>query len=200
MIALNNTPTTLPAANGRKLLKKISLQPQTIKLLVAFLRFTYRDRAGSLLKRRDEADKEIEKLYAQRQTLIEKNLSGIYADDVFKEQNKRIEEQITLLQYAKNDSILEKYNLEKICSFIVAKFTDLSQTYIESSLEQKRILLSSIYPAGMPYSHLGYSNCQISEFYTCCRRLGGRNARYGGPYRDRTGYLIDAIDALYQVS
>ncbi len=177
--------TSVPVATLEKattrLLKKINLQPQTIQLLIAFLRFTYRERAGTLLKRREEADGEIEKLYTQRQTLIEKNLSGIYSDDVFKEQNKRIEEQITLLQYAKNDSILEKYNLEKICNFIVAKFTDLPQTYTESSLEQKRTLLSSIFPLGMPYAHLGYSNCQISDYYTCCKHFGRANARHGGP-------------------
>lgn len=77
----------------------------------------------------------------------------------------KIEEKIRALQIAKNDDLLLKYNLEAITKFIKNKLGNLTQTYIDSTLEQKRILLCSIYPSGLHWGENGYSNTQISKFY-----------------------------------
>lgn len=114
---------------------------------------------------------------------MEKNVSGTYSDEIFKEQNKIVEEKIRALQIAKNDDLLLKYNLEAITKFIKNKLGNLTQTYIDSTLEQKRILLCSIYPSGMHWGENGYSNTQISKFYrsilgiqTDCIPFGSLNA------------------------
>ncbi|HSX42047.1 MAG TPA: recombinase family protein [Candidatus Saccharimonadales bacterium] len=165
------------------LLGKITLKEKTADLLTAYIRRTYQERAATLITRRADADEELQSLYKIRQTLIEKNLSGIYSDDVFKEQNKRIEEKITTIQITKNDEVLEKYNLERICESITAKFANLAQTYTESSLEQKRVMLCSIFPVGVPWGYPGYSNTQIHDVYTCCLELNSNDVSFGGPYR-----------------
>lgn len=181
------------------LLMKISLKPQTIQLLIAFLRRTYYERIASLQKKREEADVELKKLYEFRQALVEKNLSGVYSDDIFKEQNRLIEEKVKLIYIAKNDAVIEKYSLEKITEFIKARFEDLAQTYLLSTLEQKRVLLCSIFPSGVPWSYPGYSNTQISPYYSCMLRLEDKSASFGGPYRVRTGDLLHAMEARYQL-
>lgn len=163
------------------LLAKISLRPESAELLIALLRRTYQGRAQVLLKRREEADVELNKLYELRQSLIEKNLAGTYSDEVFKEQNARIEEKITLIQIAKNDAVLDKYNLEKICRFIKDKFTDLPRTYTESTLEQKRILLGSIFPFGMPWGYSGILNPKIHDCYACCLGAFAKSAPSSAP-------------------
>ena len=71
-----------------QLLEKMSLRPEAVKLINAYLRQTYYLRIGALRKKREEADVELKKLYELRQVLIEKNMKGIYSDDIFKEQNK----------------------------------------------------------------------------------------------------------------
>ncbi len=136
-------------------------------MINAFLRRTYYQRTGVLKQKRDQADTELKKTYETRQALIEKNLSGVYSDDIFKEQNKILEEKITAIQAAKDETMIEKYSLEAITKFIETKFTDLAATYQNAPLEQKRVLMCSIFPKGLQWSYPGYSNTQISPFYRC---------------------------------
>lgn len=165
-------------------LSDISLKPETVQLINAFIRQTYYLRIASLQQKRDKADVELKKLYELRQALIEKNLGGVYSDDIFKEQNKVIEEKVKALQTAKSDSVIEKYNLEAISKFIMAKFTDLNKTFSESPLKQKRVLMCSIFPKGLRWSYPGYSNTHISPFYLCL--LGVQRSQVGLGARERT--------------
>lgn len=147
------------------LLNKISLKPKTLDLLIAFLRKTYFERVSVLQKKRDQADLELKKLYELRQALIEKNLSGTYSDVVFKEQNKILEQKIKEIRITKDDTLTDKYNLGAITKFIKEKFENLAKTYLNSDLEQKRVLLCSIFPQGVAWSYPGYSNTTISPYY-----------------------------------
>ena len=104
-----------------ELLANISLTDASIELISAFLRRTYYLRIGALKQKRDHADIELKKVYETRQTLIEKNLNGIYSDDVFKEQNKLLEERIIGIQVLLNAAVIDKYNLEAITKFIQGK-------------------------------------------------------------------------------
>jgi len=123
-------------------------------------------------------------------------LTGIYGDDVFKEQNKRIEEKITLIKLAQSDSVLDKYNLESITDCIKSKYEDLAKTYQESSLEQKRVLLCSIFPTGVPWAYPGYSNTKIHDLYSCCLPLNEKDATFGGPDALSFELLLDWLDIL----
>jgi hypothetical protein len=113
-------------------------------MINAFLRRTYYLRVGALKQKCEQADIELKKIYETRQALIEKNLSGIYSDDIFKEQNRILEEKITATQATKDETMIEKYNLEAITKFIETKFTSLDATYQNAPLEQKRVLMFDI--------------------------------------------------------
>ena len=166
-----------------KLLTKISLKPKTVELVSAFLRRTYHLRVGALQQMRDQADIELKKVYETRQQLIEKNMSGVYSDDIFKEQNKLLEEKIKAIQAAKNDTIIEKYNLEEISKFMMDKFTNLTETLLTSDLERKRVLMCSIFPQGLKWAYPGYSNTQISPFYLCFLELQKPKVQFGADER-----------------
>lgn len=166
-----------------KLLADISLKPATMELIGAFLRRTYGLRIGSLQLMRDQADVELKQVYETRQQLIEKNLNGTYSDDIFKEQNKLLEEKIRAIQAAKNDAVLDKYNLEAITKFIKDKFLNLNKTVVESDLERKRVLMCSIFPKGLQWSYPGYSNTQISPFYRCFLELQNPKVQLGADER-----------------
>ena len=68
-------------------LQKITPTKEQLELFIALVRRVYYKRIASLQKKRDSADQEIKRLTDLRQSLIEKNLAGIYSDDIFKEQN-----------------------------------------------------------------------------------------------------------------
>jgi len=122
-------------------------------------------RIAILQKRKISADAELAKLYIMRQTLVEKNLTGIYSDEIFQKQNAIIEEKIKDLQVIKDVSLLNKYTLEETINFITEKFSDLGKTYKESSLEEKKALPGSIFPSGITWYHPGVSNHNIGPLF-----------------------------------
>ena len=132
---------------------------------------------------KDQADIDIKRLQGLRQSLIEKNLAGVYSDEIFKEQNKLIEEQITQLQKAKDDGLLNKYNLEDVIKFMRSKFEDLGKTYQESSLEQIKVLISSIFPSGLAWCYPGYSNYEISPIFQHIHAFETVDVSSGAPGR-----------------
>jgi len=99
-------------------LSSITPTREALDAFIALLRRTYYQRVTQLQKRKNEADKELKRLYEQRHVLIQKNLNGVYSDEIFKEQNKLIENQIATVQMAKDDALLAKYNLETIVKFM----------------------------------------------------------------------------------
>src|SRR3989344_18588 len=161
-----------PSVNAYKLndaalqfLSTIAPTRQALDAFIALLRRTYYQRVTQLQKRKDQADSELKRLYEMRQSLIQKNLSGVFSDEIFKEQNKLIEEQIATVQITKDDALLAKYNLEAIVKFMKDKFTNLPQTYQMSDLSQIRVLMCSIAPSGLVWGYPGYYNTEISPMY-----------------------------------
>ena len=167
-------------------LSTITPTKECLNAFIALLRRTYYQRVKQLQKRKEGADVELKKLYELRQSLVQKNLNGIYSDEMFKEQNKLIEEQITAVQVSKDDELLRKYNLESIVKFMKEKFENLGKTYQLSNLNQKRILLSSITPSGMPWSYPGLSNSTISPLYQSIRRFDTGGISLGAAGESRT--------------
>ncbi len=169
-----------------ELLKKITVKPQTIDLVIAYMRKTYYQRVTTLQKRRAEADTELKKCYELRQALIEKNLKGIYGDDIFRDQNRLIEERIKDIQATKDDALIDKYNLEAITKFIKEKFENLAETYINSDLEQKRVLLCSTMPLGALWNYPGLSNTKISPYYQAILDIENPSDSLGAAEESRT--------------
>ncbi len=188
--ASNVAIDTLESATIEKL-ENVKLTEQTVVLFNAWMRKKYYERISSWQKRRDNADGELAKLYEFRQGLIEKNVAGIYSDEIFKEQNKIIEEKIKTLQIAKNDELIQKYNLEDIAKFVKDKLINISKTYIDSELQEKRVLLCSIYPSGLQWGENGYSNTQISPFYTSILDIQLNHVPFGSADGIRTRGLLD---------
>ena len=167
-------------------LRKIAPKNECLELFISMLRRTYIDRLSRIKKRKEQADVELGKLYALRQSIIEKNLSGVYSDEVFKEQNALIEDKIITTRIAQDDTLISKYNLEEISKFIREFFNDLGKTYIDSNLTQKRLILSSIFDSRLAWSYPGFSNEQISPLYQAIRDFPNVKSPFGEPAGDRT--------------
>lgn len=187
-------------AETRHLLRHLSLSSKALDLVTTFLRKSYYHRVSSLQKRREQADEELRKLYETRQSLIEKNLAGIYSDDIFREQNRLLEEKIATVQITKNDDLITKYNIENVTKFIKEKFKDLAKTYDYANLQQKRMLLCSIFPSGLTWNYPGYLNTQISKFFQVMREAETSAVTFGRGDWTRTSGLMTPSHVLYQLS
>ena len=177
--AKSSIPSVTVEEEMKNLLTRISPKPETSQLLNAFLRKTYHERVANLQKRREEADVELKKLHGFRQALVEKNLSGVYSDEIFKEQNKAIEEKIQAVYAAKDDALIDKYSLEAVTGFIAAKLSNVPETYEKSDLDQKKVLLCSIFPAGVRWGENGYSNTETSPYWSALLELENEDDQFG---------------------
>ena len=146
-------------------MKKVEPTKERLNIFIAFLYKTYHQRLSRLTKIRNEADAEIEKLKALRKVLVEKNLSGVYSDEVFKEQSAIIEDKITRAQIVKNDTTVNKYNIDAVASFIKTLLADLGETYHRSNIKQLKVLLGSMFPEGVAWDYSGTLNPKISPLY-----------------------------------
>ncbi|HUD44502.1 MAG TPA: recombinase family protein, partial [Patescibacteria group bacterium] len=167
-------------------LSTITPTKEGLDAFLALLRRTYYQRVTQLQKRRDEADKELKRLYELRQSIIQKNLNGIYSDELFKEQNKIVESQIANIQITKDDALLAKYNLEAIVKFMKEKFASLGTTYQMSNLSQVRVLLCSIFPSGLRWNYPGLLNTSISPIYQSIRMFDADSVTSGAGGETRT--------------
>lgn len=148
-----------------KLLKEITPKEECLKLFMLFMYKAFHERLSRVDKIKSEADEEIRRLQETRKLLIEKNLSGTYSDEIFKEQNAMLEDKIVRAQIAKDDSILEKYNIDAVTAFIKTLLADLGETYKRSSTNQVKVLLGSIFPSGLAWNYNGTLNHKISPIY-----------------------------------
>lgn len=146
---------------------------------IAFLRQNYLQRTKLLHQKKTTAQVELAKLYELRQTLVEKNLNGVYSDDMFKEQNALLENKMKDLMVVQDTSLLSKYSLEETVQFITNKLSDLKETYHTSLLPQKKVLLGSIFPTGMVWEYPGILNQDIGPIYQSILAFSGHDALYG---------------------
>ena len=161
------------------LLKEITPKREGLNLFITWLYKIYHERYARLRKLRDEAENQIGELQAMRRQLVEKNLSGVYSDEIFKEQNAIIESKIMKAQIAKEDSTIDKYNLEKITDFVRTLLADLGETYDKSNPKQIKVLLGSIFPDGLVWSDNGTLNHRIRPIYQYIRRFDTRSIPSG---------------------
>lgn len=147
------------------LLKQYTPKEESLNLFVTFIYKIFHQRLSRINKIRSEADGEIERLKELRTSLVEKNLSGVYSDEIFKEQNSVIEDQILQAQISKDDSIIDNYNIEAVTEFIKTLLADLGETYKRSTISQNKVLLGSIFPSGLAWNENRGLNHKISPIY-----------------------------------
>jgi len=147
------------------LLKRITPKPEALDLFISRMYQVYQKRYLKLKGMKDKADTEIINLQEMRKQLVEKNLSGVYSDEIFKEQNSIIEEKMTKAQVVKEDSLIDQYNIDKVTDFMRTKLADLGETYKTSTLSQIKVLLGSIFPSGLSWDYNGTLNHKIRPIY-----------------------------------
>ena len=168
-----------------------------LKLYSTQLLKTYHQNLLKLNKRKAVADEEINKLNALRQVLVEKNLAGIYSDEIFKEQNSVIENKIISAQASKSDALIDQYNIEGITKFLETKLSNLDQTYEDSNLSQLRCLLGSIFLSGIVWTYPGCSNREISPIYQTIRDTTISDVPFGEPPVPPLEPLFESLIRLY---
>jgi site-specific DNA recombinase len=169
-----------------KLLQSIQPKKECIELFTQYIVEEYETRLKEVKKAKNRADDEIQRLKDMRKVLVEKNMMGIYTDEIFREQNALIETKMTKAQVAKADSTLEKYDINKLSDFIKSTLSDLGETYKNSTIPQVKALFGSIFPSGISYNHDGTLNHEINPMYRPIFNFAELSDPFGDPTGNRT--------------
>lgn len=164
----------------------ITPKEQCLNLFIEFVYKCYHSRLSRLTKIKNEADKEIEDLHALRKLLVEKNLNGVYSDEIFKEQSTMIADKMLRAQVVKDDSTMDKYNIDAVTAFIKTILADLGETYRRSTIGQLKVLLGSIFPHGVAWDYSGTLNPQISPIFQYIQHFDGGAIPSGAGNGNRT--------------
>ena len=144
-----------------ELLKAKVVAQEYTAFYMSFFESLYEKRLTKIKQKQIRTTSQIHKLRDLRQTLIEKNLAGIYSDMDFKEQLGLIEEQLQNMAIISNEASMNKYAKEKAKEYIEKIVTDLPRAYEVCDIKQKRTLISLLFPAGLIWNYPGLSVLQI---------------------------------------
>lgn len=169
-----------------RLLRSISPSKECIELFTQYVVEEYERRLANVKKAKNVADSEIQRLKDMRKVLVEKNMMGIYTDEIFMEQNALIEKKLQKAHVAKSNSTLEKYDIQKLTEFIKETLSDLGATYKRSTVPQVKALLGSIFPSGIQYSNDGTLNHEINPMYQAIFNYDTLGVVFGDPTENRT--------------
>jgi site-specific DNA recombinase len=190
-------PLTLDEQVDKILSSVIPTQIGLDKFLIA-LRKKYASRIGESQKTSEEKIAKIDGLKQMRQTVIEKNLEGVYSDTVLQEQLAILDERLADAHEAKSRASIQQYNLEEITVFIAEKLSNIRSTYETSNAHQRKALLGSIYPSGMQWLYPGLSNHGISPLYQLILTPEDTMVSFGEPDRTRTCDALLKRETLYR--
>jgi len=167
-------------------LKEITPKKSSLDLFLFLLRKTFNKNLAQLRAKSEKAEFEIQQLKALRKTLVQKNLAGIYSDEIYLEQNKDIEDKITTAQIVLNATTFDRYNIDDIETFMREKFKNLGETYRKSNLSERRVLIVSIAPKGLHWQYSGYSKQEIGSLYQAILDIEKTHFAFGDPSGNRT--------------
>ena len=167
-------------------LKTATPKKECLELFIHFLYKSYHERLSRLTKIKNEADNEIAKLKTLRNTLVEKNLQGIYSDEIFKEQSAMIEDKIIKAQIVKDDTNIGKYNIEAVITFVRTILADLGEMYKRSNISQAKVLLGLVFPSGLAWNYNGTLDYKISPLYQYIQAFNRDTIPSGDPNGNRT--------------
>ncbi len=186
-IPVKNLENTLIAR-----LKEITPREEALNLFIEFMYKAYHSRLSRLTKIKSDADNRIEDLRTLRRVLVEKNLTGVYSDEIFKEQSAMLEDKMIKAQIIKDDSRVDKYNIDAVTSFIKTILADLGETYRRSTIGQLKVLLGSIFPLGVAWDYSGTLNPHISPIFQAIQHFQGSAIPSGAGEENRT--LVTSLE------
>ena len=150
---------------------------EQLEVFLMVLRKKFAQNINAIRTKRERAEQEIIQLKQLREDLVMNHLKKIYSDEVYQDQSKKIESKIAAFEQVMGKNTFYKYTMDDVDKFMMDKFKDLGQTYLDSEPGQQRVLLGSICPTGLAWQYPGLSNQQFStEYQAICNVRNEQNA------------------------
>lgn len=152
-------------------MRDIEPDQNLVKLFTAMVKEKWQNRYKRVSQDLKALEVELEALMEVKRRLVDKNLKGIYSDEVYKEQNDKVEDQILVIKSTLSESKLDKIDIDVIVTFMNSFLWNISKAWKEGSLSQRKILTGSIYPKNVIYDYPGFRTTELGPCFKLIRQL-----------------------------
>ncbi|MDC0449057.1 recombinase family protein [bacterium] len=178
-----NHKPSVPIATFEKefveILESIKPSKDTVESFTALLKSKYNDAYRKLTSETRILEKELEKLRHQRKILVQKNLTGIYDDELFCEQDEELKNKIVVKKVQISESSMEKLDIDTICDFANHFLNNIAQTWRKADLATKQRLQEIIFPEGVQYCFPGFRTTVLSCLFNVLMDYDASDERLG---------------------
>ena len=123
------------------------------------------NRSSVLKQKGTRREQQLKKLNEMQRILIQKNLAGIYSDEIFKEQNELLEKNIKSIQTITDNKFTQQYNLQSAIEYVTKLINSPLGAYGFADLENKRLFLSFLFPNGFTWNYPGITYVKINPMF-----------------------------------
>ncbi len=107
-------------------------------------------------QRHKKINEEITELKDKRIIVVRKNVSGIFSDEITKEQIESIKKQIADLETESKKIRLYSSNMQQLRDLFRGLIEDFYSTYQKATVPQRQILLHFLFPGGLIWDYDGF--------------------------------------------
>lgn len=147
------------------LLKKTTINPAGKTMFLRLLENELSNRSSVLKQKGTRREQQLKKLNEMQRILIQKNLAGIYSDEIFKEQNELLEKNIKSIQTITDNKFTQQYNLQSAIEYVTKLMSSPLGAYGFADLENKRLFLSFLFPNGFTWNYPGITYVKINPMF-----------------------------------
>lgn len=145
-----------------ELLEKIAPKPRFVDLFTEIFKEVWHERRQDLVGNTKRIELEIKALEEYKQALVDKNLKGIYSDELFKQQIARIQEEILVKKSSLSETKMEQVDIETLTNFAKFFMTNLVRVWQIADLEGRLKFQKAIFPEGLKYDELGFQTATLA--------------------------------------
>ncbi len=148
-----------------KILVKVKLSKFGREIIHLLLEAEYEKRYSKIRLQRAKREQLVGKLIAMRTSLVQKHLSGLYTDEIFTEQSTLLSANIDRLKISTNITALKKYTLSACKVYVDSRLVSLYETYNFVEVDNRKALLSTIFPHGFVWQYPGLTYPKINPLF-----------------------------------
>lgn len=162
-----------------RMLAGVKPKPEFMELFGEVVKEKYGQQVEMMKQRESRIETQINNLLTKKKVLIEKNLKGIYSDELFQEEIERIEAEIIVCKTQQAEDKMDELNIEILVQFMKNMINNIDRAWSEGDLKQRRLIAGSIFPDGLVYEKHNYQTMKFAPPFNLIFNFNPASVTFG---------------------
>ncbi len=167
-------------------LRKLTPKENVVRAFTELIKEKYDSKIEIIQLQHTAAETQVNLLKKKRQNIIDDRAARVISPELFKEQLSKVENELTVKKVAVAESTLEEIDITTLTEFSYAFLSDLAKAWTRGTLEQKRILVGSMFPKKPTYHFPSYRTAYLASYLKPLQGSNRGQIQHGVADGDRT--------------